>query len=158
MILVTVGTQLPFDRLVKIVDCFAATSDRRFVAQIGTGDYRPKHMEWITAFEGTAFNDLFAQAEVVVSHAGIGTVLTARKFDKPLIVFPRRTDFGEHRNDHQLATVKQLQGQSGVYVAMAEQDLIAQMSGTLVAPSAGFIDTRSRDRLVSYLKAYIDQI
>ncbi|MGO7205561.1 glucuronosyltransferase, partial [Rhizobium ruizarguesonis] len=43
MILVTVGTQLPFDRLVKAVDTFATELSKPVLAQIGRGSYTPQN-------------------------------------------------------------------------------------------------------------------
>ena len=44
-------------------------------------------------------------AAAIVAHAGMGTILTALETGKRLLVMPRRAALGEHRNDHQLATV-----------------------------------------------------
>ena len=47
MIFVTVGEQLPFDRLIKTVDEWAASQGREDVfAQIGKASYIPKHIKW----------------------------------------------------------------------------------------------------------------
>ncbi|MCM2476294.1 glucuronosyltransferase [Rhizobium sp. CG5] len=116
MILLTIGTQLPFDRLVREMDAYAASSDEDIFGQIGkAAGYIPQNFAHCLTMNPKEFEQKFASARVIVSHAGIGTILTARKHGKPIIVFPRQAKFGEHRNDHQLATCQQLGGKAGIY-------------------------------------------
>lgn len=122
MILVTVGTQLPFPRLIKALDDMAPRLGR-VVAQIGDNPEVPKNIEHHRSMEPRAFEQLFLAADRIVAHAGIGTLLAAKKHGKPIIIFPRRAAMGEHRNDHQLATAKQLESQVGVFVAYDETEL-----------------------------------
>jgi UDP-N-acetylglucosamine transferase subunit ALG13 len=125
MILVTVGTQLPFSRLIQKLDALAPSLDMKVIAQVGDEPEPPKHIEYHRSMDPRAFETLFLQADRIVAHAGIGTLLAAKKHRKPIIVFPRRASWGEHRNDHQLATAKQLEGQRGIYVAYDEAELEA---------------------------------
>ncbi|WP_211280953.1 glycosyltransferase [Sphingomonas adhaesiva] len=90
MILVTVGTQLPFDRFIRIVDEAAPSLGRPVFAQVGQGTYQPRNMEYAALIDPLKFDDLIAKTELIVSHAGIGTVVMAQKFRKPVILFPRR--------------------------------------------------------------------
>ncbi|MDB5525900.1 MAG: glycosyltransferase family 28 protein [Rhizobium sp.] len=117
MILVTVGTQLPFERLIQAIDEFATKLPEPVFAQIGRSSYRPKNIEFCETMVPRLFETKFQQASRIVSHAGTGSVLTAKRYGKPIILFPRRADAGEHRNDHQLATCEQLEGRPGIFVA-----------------------------------------
>ncbi len=106
MIYVTVGTQLPFPRLIKAINDCAAEKGYDVFAQIGPddGDYPAIRTE---AFVSPAEADtLIQKADLVIAHAGMGTIITASQYGKPLIVMPRQFRFGEHRNDHQVATAK----------------------------------------------------
>ena len=124
MILVTVGTQLPFDRLIRAVDAIAPQFDGQFFAQIGEGAYQPENMRWGATIPPSEFDGMMREARLIVSHAGTGTFLTARRFGKPVVLFPRRAAFGEHRNDHQMATIARLADMPGVIGAMEEADLV----------------------------------
>lgn len=117
MILVTVGMQLGFDRLIKAMDEIAPTLDEPVIAQIGPGAYEPHQMEAHRNIAASEFETLARQARLIVAHAGIGSVLTAQRAGTPIVLFPRNASFGEHRNDHQVATAKQLRRRSGIYVA-----------------------------------------
>lgn len=158
MILVTVGTQLPFDRLVKAVDTFANELSKPVLAQIGKGTYTPQNMKWIKNIEPKDFDNVFRDASVIVSHAGIGTVLTAKRFGKPIILVPRQAALGEHRNDHQLATVSQLVGRPGIYVANTDDDLRNYLLEELDSPSHEDLSEAGRASLVTYLKNYITTV
>jgi UDP-N-acetylglucosamine transferase subunit ALG13 len=124
MIFATVGTQLPFDRLITAVDTWAHRHDRDDVfAQIGEGAQRPRFIEARPSLKPGEFRDCIERATLVVGHAGMGTIMSALECETPLIVMPRRAELGEHRNDHQLATVRRLAVMQDVQVAWDEAEL-----------------------------------
>lgn len=132
MIFVTVGTQLPFDRLVRAVDAWAASHPELTVSmQIGESTYVPQHCEWSRFTAPAEWDRLFGNAELVVSHAGMGTILKCMDQEKPLVVMPRRASRGEHRNEHQIATAAHLKGQLGLTVIENDQDLVDALSRPL---------------------------
>jgi UDP-N-acetylglucosamine transferase subunit ALG13 len=107
VIFVTVGSQMPFPRLINAVDEWAATTRRTDVfAQIGDASRPPRHIEWVRMLAPGEFRTRVQQADVVVGHAGMGTIITALELGVPLIAMPRRAHLGETRNDHQVATAR----------------------------------------------------
>lgn len=133
MILLTVGTQLPFDRLVRIMDQIAPQIPDEIFAQIGKGDYIPNNFGYCRMARPDELAEKFRTASRIVSHAGTGSLLTARRYHKPIILFPRRASLGEHRNEHQLATCQQLDGAPGLSVAYDEGSLLSLLSGGVLA-------------------------
>lgn len=132
MIFVTVGTQGPFDRLVRAVDRWAAATGRTDVlAQIGPRAWRPSHVRWTASLEPAEFRRTFEEAELIVSHAGIGTLVAALELGKTIVVLPRRARLHEHRNDHQMATAEHFCRKHGVAVAESEADLAPQLDAAL---------------------------
>ncbi len=129
MIFLTIGTQIPFDRLVRAMDAWAAARQPQAPEVFGqvlpgrSGAHVPRNFDWAERLDPARYAALFARADVVVSHAGMGTILTALTEGKPLVVMPRRAALGEHRNDHQLATVARLRGRPGLHVADDETAL-----------------------------------
>jgi UDP-N-acetylglucosamine transferase subunit ALG13 len=124
VIFVTVGTQLAFDRMVCAVDGWAALHpDEAVFAQIGPATALPLHMQHERFLSPARADELMRSAEVIVAHAGMGSVLTALALQRPIIIVPRRADRGEHRNDHQLATARWLQRRPGVFVAWDETEV-----------------------------------
>lgn len=124
MIFLTVGTQLPFDRLIKSVDRWAETSSEKIIAQTLNTSVVCQHIDSTSMLPPLQARSLFKSASLVVSHAGMGSILTALELTKPIIIFPRRASLKEHRNDHQMATARKFSGKgSGVYVAYDEEEL-----------------------------------
>ncbi len=148
---------MPFDRLIGIVDLLAAQSGEPFVAQIGDGAYVPEHMQWQRFIEPVEFDQLLKQARLIISHAGIGTVLNARKVQKPVILFPREAARGEHRNDHQMATIGALEGREGVYIARTAEDMATLVSRDLVPPGEALLDP-SHEALLNAVVTYIREL
>ncbi len=125
MIFVATGTQLAFPRLISAMDQMAPDLEEPVVAQIGPDTETRHHIETHTSLPPAQFEELFHEARVVVAHAGIGSILMAKRLHKPLIIVPRRHALKEHRNDHQLATAREVEGTIGVRVAWDIADLRA---------------------------------
>ena len=124
MIFVTVGVQLAFDRLIRAMDEWAGDHpDVEVVAQTGTTALQCQHMRAFPRVDGPDFQRLTEHAELIVAHAGMGSILTALEMGKPIIVLPRSADLGEHRNDHQRATSQHMLAAQLVRVARNTDDL-----------------------------------
>lgn len=158
MILLTLGTQLPFDRLVRALDEIAPTLNQPIFGQIGRSTYRPKSFEWAETMDPRVFDEKFRSADLVVSHAGIGTILTAQKHGKPIILFPREARYGEHRNDHQLATCNQLAGRAGIYIAHTTEELADLIKARPQAASTTAELDDKRRKFVTGLAKQIDML
>jgi UDP-N-acetylglucosamine transferase subunit ALG13 len=132
MIFATVGTQLPFDRLLSALDGWAsANPDVPVIAQTGQTKTPFAHLQCQAHLDQDGFAAMMAQAKVIVAHAGMGTILSAAEAGKPLILMPRRAAFGEHRNDHQLATAAEMAVLSNVTVIEDAADLAPALQAAL---------------------------
>ena len=156
MILVTVGMQLGFDRLIRAMDALAPQLGMPVVAQTGGGTFRPLNMDIRDRIAPDEFEALAGQARLVVSHAGIGTVLTAQRCGAPVVLMPRRAGRGEHRNDHQLATVKALEGRPGIFVAMDETHLPEQIEQGLALIEWSPGRSGSAESLVASIAQFVE--
>jgi UDP-N-acetylglucosamine transferase subunit ALG13 len=132
MIFVTVGTQLPFDRLVSVVDQWAARQGRRDVfAQAGPTTRPPRFIAWAPFIDAGEFQRRCESAELIVAHLGMGSIITALELGKPILVMPRQASLHEHRNDHQAAMARRLAGSSRVSVAWDGSELEQKLSESL---------------------------
>lgn len=154
MIFATVGTQLPFPRLILALDRIAATHDLEIFAQTADPRCACTHMATAPQLDPESFDEHARSAAILVGHAGIGTVLSAKKLRKPLIILPRKASLNEHRNDHQIATARSLEGVKGVHVAWDEADLEALLVfGRLEAAAPD--GSRARNQLIECVRDFI---
>ncbi|WP_432472314.1 glycosyltransferase [Amphritea sp. HPY] len=124
MIFVTVGTQLPFERLIKAVDDWAANNPQvEVIAQIGKTRYAAEHLRTVVSMTPDEYDQQLSAAELIIGHVGMGTIISGVKHKKPLILMPRHAAKGEHRNDHQLSTAKQFGKLSLVTVVDSDIEL-----------------------------------
>jgi UDP-N-acetylglucosamine transferase subunit ALG13 len=148
--------QLGFDRLIEAIDRLAPELGMPVIAQTGKGTYRPQHMQARTMISPAEFEKLMRDARLIVSHAGIGTVLTAARCGKPVLLMPRRADLGEHRNDHQLSTVRNLTGRVGILVAMDESELAARIAEGLALKEGSAVQSGPARDLHNAIAAFIE--
>jgi beta-1,4-N-acetylglucosaminyltransferase len=129
VIFLTVGNRYRFDRLVRAVDELVGRGvlAEPVVAQTGEGTYRPQHCEHAPFFDGPTYDRYVREASALVGHAGSGTIASALALGKPLLVMPRRKQFGEHVNDHQVATARRFAALGSVLVAENERELEARL-------------------------------
>lgn len=110
MILVTLGTQdKSFKRLLKQIDKEIENGNikEEVIVQAGHTKYTSKNMKIFDFLPPEEFSKLFDKARLLITHAGIGTILGALKKGKTVIVVPRLKKHKEHTNDHQLEILKQ---------------------------------------------------
>ena len=156
MIFVTVGTDQPFDRLVRAVDQWARENNRTDVfAQIGETKAPPTFIAYSKFIEPPEYAQRFASASIVVSHAGMGTILSALRWEKPILVMPRVASLGEHRNEHQLATARHLSALGKVNVAIDEIELRTRLDQLGNLKPKDKIGPYASESLVSALREFI---
>jgi len=124
MIFITVGVQLPFDRLVKSMDRWAATTKEDIFGQIGDGaQYFPKHFRFSAYLTPSELDYELSRTSLIVGHAGMGTLLEAATRGLTMIAMPRRADLGEHRNDHQMTMARRFPDRKDVRFVYSESEL-----------------------------------
>jgi UDP-N-acetylglucosamine transferase subunit ALG13 len=126
MIFVVCGTQEPFDRLLEIVDQWLDGFEEKpeVFAQSGDSSYSARNFQLIPFLSPQDFQDRFNQAECIIAHAGMGTILSALQSEKPIIVFPRREEYGEHRDNHQVDTVESFNKLDFIHAAFDKEELL----------------------------------
>lgn len=156
MIFVTVGLQLPFDRLIYAIDVWAGTRARSdVVAQVGASSYRPANIHTKDRFSVDEFRAHVAKARLVVAHAGMGSLITALEIGKPIIVLPRQAALKEHRNDHQLATARYMEEHNLARVATSEDDLVRRLDDWQEAGPPLRITEHAGSELVARVSTFI---
>jgi UDP-N-acetylglucosamine transferase subunit ALG13 len=161
MIFLTIGTQEPFDRLVRAVDSWAAGHDVEIFGQLGAlkpGSYRPRHFPWADFIDADSYQARLQAAGLLVAHAGMGSIISALTWGKPLLIMPRRASLGEHRNEHQLATAEKFRHRPGVHVAWEEAEvgpLIDRLLAEGQSAAAAGLAPEASPQLIATLRDFI---
>jgi UDP-N-acetylglucosamine transferase subunit ALG13 len=158
MIFLTVGTVMPFDRLVQAVDDAVAAGIIRtpVFAQIGETSLRPRNMEHVPVLDRHDFDRKVAEAEYLISHAGMGSITTALERNKPLLVMPRRRQFREHVNDHQVATARRFGALGHVLVAYDAGEMPRRLQEIVSFTPAPRVS--QADRVAGRIMQFLEQI
>ncbi len=111
MVLVTVGTQKQsFERIFDIVRNSKELKKENLVVQRGytkcNNSKRIKSFDFIPLEEMEKYID---EADLIISHGGVGTIFSAVKKGKKVIAVPRLEKYGEHINDHQIEICEELE-------------------------------------------------
>jgi UDP-N-acetylglucosamine transferase subunit ALG13 len=121
------------------------------IIQAGFADFRFKYS---SAFRMLPFQELearMAEARIVITHGGPGTIMQARAQGKVPIVVPRQARFGEHVNDHQVDFCKRL-AQEGLIVPIYE---IQDLKGALLTHAEKEKELVSRGREEGMSRSYM---
>lgn len=104
MIFVTLGTQkFQLNRLLKLVDEYVEKGiiKEEVFAQTGNSDYIPANYKYKQFMDKEEFDSYVKKADLIITHSGVGTIITAINLNKPVIVYPRLAKYKEHVDDHQ---------------------------------------------------------
>lgn len=133
MIFLTVGSDLPFSRLVKAADKWVeANTHTQIIAQIGKTtpeDHIPQFMDYMPVLCPEDFKSHCEKADFIIAHAGMGSIITALTIEKPIVIMPRLEKFRETRNDHQVATAEHFSTRHGIFSAASEENLPHMIEG-----------------------------
>ena len=67
------------------------------------------------------FNKYMEEARIIITHAGVGTIILGLKMNKKMIVAARKKEFKEHVNDHQEQILKTF-SEEGYILALNDFD------------------------------------
>jgi len=128
--------------------------DAAVTYQVGVGGYRPTSGDSYEVVSRPDYQTLLEKCDLFITHAGVGGIVSGVSLGKPVIIMPRLASFGEHRNDHQLATASAVSG--AVMVANTEQELGEFISAAYSnrhssAVSASALNRSFMERLSCYM-------
>ncbi|CAN5120090.1 hypothetical protein BH09BAC2_BH09BAC2_18090 [soil metagenome] len=123
MIFLTIGSQEPFDRIIEAIDTIAPELNMPVIAQVFDCKYRVKNIKTVEFISPVEYNNYIRDADLIVAHAGMGTILSALQLNKPLLVMPRHAKYHETRSDHQIETAKMFEKLNYIYVAYDTEEL-----------------------------------
>jgi UDP-N-acetylglucosamine transferase subunit ALG13 len=139
MIVVTVGThEQQFDRLLHAVT--ALGDSEPMLVQYGTGTITDGPGEWVDFLSFDELAERTQGARAFICHAGVGSIVLARRCGHRPIIMPRRPDHGEHVDEHQLELSRRLHKAGLVTVVEDAHALVAAVRNPAAVPEAGATD------------------
>ena len=159
MIFVTLGTQkFQLNRLLEELDnCIENKVIKEEVyAQIGNSTYQPKYFESEKFMDKDVFDEYISKASLIITHSGVGSIITSLKKEKPVIVYPRLAKYNEHVDDHQLDIARAFEKKNFVICCYEEDNL-----ETIISRSKGFKYKKyisQTDKMVNIISEYIKKV
>ena len=162
MIFVTVGNDFrSFDRLLKRMDEIAPVLPEEVIIQRGYSKFRPVNARSFDFVSMEKAIEYIKESRLVVSHAGIGTIMLCKEYGIPMIILPRRKRFQEHINDHQIEIAGALEERKdeNIYVVYDEHRLKEKVMDVLeraarYAPAGN----AAKSNLIRTIREFIEKI
>ncbi|MDD3052634.1 MAG: glycosyltransferase [Candidatus Cloacimonetes bacterium] len=158
MIFVALGTQkFQLNRLLIEIDELIETGGitQEVIAQIGVSDYIPKHYQYYRYIDKKQFDDFISQATVVITHSGVGSIISALKAKKPVVIYPRLHKYHEHVDDHQLDIAKAFEKKKYVICRYDDVPLSQVMKRCRQYPFADYVS--NTNRMVGIINDFLSQ-
>jgi UDP-N-acetylglucosamine transferase subunit ALG13 len=153
MIFVTVGTnEAPFDRLLYAVT--QLPDGEELVVQHGFSRIRPARATCFQLLPFEMLVEYVRRSRVVVTHAGVGSVMVALSNGKRPIVLPRLKRFGEAVDDHQVPFARRM-AERGLVTVLREATQLADVLAK--PPSPGRVGSGDDSRLTDDLRTYLER-
>ena len=109
MILVTLGTQdKQFYRILEALEnkLDKHLIDDEVVVQAGcSADFKSKYMKIFDLIPMDEFDEMIKKCDLLITHGGVGSIITGLKNNKKVIAAARLSKYNEHVNDHQLQII-----------------------------------------------------
>ena len=129
MIFVTLGTQdKSFERLLQAIDREIERGNikEKVIVQAGYTKYESKNMEIMDLVSQDEFDKLMKSCSLLITHGGVGSILTGIKYGKPVIAAARLKKYKEHNNDHQKQIIKEF-GDLGYILELRDFNKLGKM-------------------------------
>lgn len=157
MILVMLGTQKnSFNRLLEeIQKCINNhIINEKVIVQAGSTKFKSKNMEIFNLIPNEKLKKLIKEAGIIITHGGVGSIVTCLKEGKKIIAVPRYHEYGEHVNDHQLQIVQTFDGQGFIKGAVSVEDLPKLLKEIKTFTPKKFIS--NTQNIINIIEDYID--
>jgi len=121
VIFATVGTH--GDGFPRMLAALEQLETDELVVQYGHGTPPANAMRAEAFLPFDQMAELFEAADVVITHAGVGSILLASRAGHVPVIVPRLANLGEHVDDHQVELSRALESRGGVLVCWDASDL-----------------------------------
>ncbi len=158
MILVLLGTQNnQFTRLLQEIEkCIEnGIINQRVVVQAGFTKFQSDKMNIFDLKPKEVIDNLIDEADFIITHGGVGSILMAIRKNKKVIAVPRLSEFNEHVNNHQRQIVEIFNDKGHIIGIQNLEDLseaIKQIDEFKPVPYSG-----NNSKMLSIIENFIDK-
>ena len=160
MILVMLGTQNnDFHRLLEEIEKNIENGNinEEVVVQAGFTKYKSDKMKIFSLTSKEKLEELIKKADLIITHAGIGSIQMSLEQNKKVIAVPRLKKYKEHVNDHQ----KDIEGKLAEKGYLIGIDDVSKL-GFALKKVKKFIPKKyekpKSDEIIYIIKTFIDKI
>lgn len=159
MILVLLGTQNnSFHRLLEEIDNLIEKKviNEKVIVQAGYTKYESKNMKIFGLIPQNELNKYQKEADLIITHGGVGSIISSLKIGKKVIAIPRLHEYGEHVNDHQKQIVESFD-KKGYIIGIND---VSQLENA-IKKVAKFIPKKyeaNNKKMLSIIEQFIDNI
>ena len=162
MIFVTVGNDFrSFDRLLRKMDEIAPALSDPLIIQRGYSKYIPRNAESFDFVPMEKAIELIQESRIVVSHAGIGTIMLCKEYGVPMLILPRVKRYQEHINDHQLEIARALEEREDEHIQIVydegrlKEKVLEFLKGSTRYPP---LANAGKSNLIRAIRDFIEQM
>ncbi len=159
MILVMLGTQNnSFHRLLeeidKLIDC--GKIHEKVIVQAGYTKYSSKNMKIFSLIPQEELERYQKEADLIITHGGVGSIISSLRMGKKVIAVPRLHEYGEHVNDHQKQIVESFD-KKGYIIGISDVSELENALGKVVEFEPKKYETNNK-KMLSIIENFIDNI
>lgn len=159
MILVLLGTQdKPFTRLIETIDNLIVKKliKEEVIAQLGFTKYKSKNIKGFDLIPSDELNKLIKKADLIITHGGVGSILSAVQMNKKVIAVPRLALYKEHTNDHQIQIVDEFAKTGYILKADNPSDLEQVLKKVKAFKPQKYVSNNAQ--FIKLIEDYIDSL
>lgn len=160
MILVLLGTQNnSFHRLLEEIEknIDNGNINDEVIVQAGFTKYKSNKMKIFGMTTNKKLEELVERADLIITHAGLGSIEMGLEKNKKIIAVPRLKKYGEHVNDHQIDLEKEFAKKGLIIGTNAVSDLSYAIEKSKKFVPNKYKKTRE-EKVVNIIKTFIDKI
>lgn len=155
MIFVTLGTfEMSFKRLLEGIE--KLDIDDEIIIQSGYTEFNSSKYKVVKFLEKKEFNYYMDNADIIICHGGVGSIIDALKRKKKVIAIPRLEKYNEHVDNHQLEIVEKLSNKNYILGCMNIDEIQSKLE---VINEIKFNEYKLEEkRLYNFIKSYLDNL
>lgn len=158
MILVTLGTQdKEFTRLLDALSKVIKNKKikEEVIVQAGYTKYSSKDMKIFDLISPEELESLIKKCDLLITHGGVGSILTGIKNNKPIIAAARLKEYKEHTNNHQKQIIKEFE-ERGYLLELKDFDKLDELiiKAKKIKPKEFKSNT---DKFIKNIEKYIEE-